>query len=74
MFGLWIWAPPERGRRQRTVEKEERIVLHTRFYCVRVLRGERTPEALIRRLEGSALELTADMPRQVAVPAYTGGK
>ena len=32
------------------------------------------PEALIRRLEGSALELTADMPRQVAVPAYTGGK
>lgn len=69
MFGLWIWAPPERGRRQRTVEKEERIVLHTRFYCVRVLRGERTPEAVIRRRSSAAArKLQKAGVRRVVLP------
>lgn len=54
MFGLWIWAPPERGGRQRAVETEERTVLHARFLCVRVLRGERTPEPVVRRRAAAA--------------------
>ena len=54
MFGLWIWTPPERGKRQKAVEEGELLVLHTRFYCVRVLRGPRTPEAVARRRTAAA--------------------
>ena len=54
MFGLWIWAPPERGERRRAVELTERVVLHTRFVCVSVQRGERTPEAVVRRRAAAA--------------------
>lgn len=54
MFGILIWAPPERGKRQKTVEVAERMLLHTRFTCVYVLRGPRTPETVIRRRVASA--------------------
>lgn len=54
MFGMFIWSLPERGKRQRAVETAERLVLHTRFLCVQVLRGPRTPEAVVRRRVASA--------------------
>lgn len=54
MFGMWIWTPPERGKRQRAVETAERTVFHTRFFCVYVLRGERTPEPVARRRAAAA--------------------
>lgn len=54
MFGLWIWTLPERGKRQRAVEIKEQTVLHTRFCCAYVLRGPRTPEAVLRRRAAAA--------------------
>lgn len=54
MFGLWIWTPPERGERRRAIETGERTVLHTRFFCVYVQRGPRTPEAVVRRRAAAA--------------------
>ena len=54
MFGLWIWTLPERGERRRAVELTERVVLHTRFACVSVQRGKRTPEAVVRRRAAAA--------------------
>ena len=55
MFGLWIWTLPERGKRQRAVEIQEQTILHTRFCCAYVLRGSRTPEAMLRRRANLAL-------------------
>lgn len=54
MFGILIWTPPERRKRQKTVETAERVILHTRFTCIYVLRGPRTPEAVVRRRVASA--------------------
>lgn len=69
MFGLWIWTPPERGERQRAVETAERTVLHTRFFCVHVLRGPRTPEAVVRRRAASAArKLQKAGVRRVVLP------
>ncbi len=67
MFGLWIWTSPERG--QRAVETAERRVLHTPFYCVRVARGARTPEAVLRRRAAAAArKLEKAGVRRVVLP------
>ena len=54
MFGMWIWTSPERGKQQRAVAAAERMVLHTRFFCVYVLRSPRTPAAVLRRRAAAA--------------------
>ena len=49
MIGMILWDPPEGGRRQKRVAVEDRVVLHMRFACVRIVRGPHTPEAAVRR-------------------------
>ncbi len=49
MIALLEWAPPERGKRQKSVVVREEIVLHLRLFQVEILRGTRTPEAVLRR-------------------------
>lgn len=49
MVGMILWTPPESGKRQKRVAVEEKIVLHMRFACVKIVRGPRTPEAVVRR-------------------------
>ena len=69
MFGMWIWSPTERGKRHGAVEIAERMVLHTRFICVYVRRGNRTPEAVIRRRAASAArKLQKAGVRRVVLP------
>lgn len=67
MFGLWIWAPPERGKR--AVETAERMVLRTHLYSVQVARGPRTPEAVVRRRAAAAArKLERAGVRRVVLP------
>ncbi len=67
MFGLWIWAPPERGKR--AVETAERMVLHTHLYSVRVARGARTPAAVARsRAAAAARKRERAGVRRVVLP------
>lgn len=49
MIALLEWIPPERGKRRKSVEVKEEIVLHLRLYRMGLLRGSRTPEAVLRR-------------------------
>lgn len=54
MTAMLRWTPPVRGKHQRSVEIKEQMILHTRFLCVWVLRGPRTPEAVLRRRVAAA--------------------
>lgn len=49
MTGLLLWKEPQAGKRQKNVRVAERSVLHMRFICVEMVRGPRTPEAVLRR-------------------------
>ena len=49
MVGMLLWKTPERGKRERAVTVRDISILHTRFLCVEILRGPRTPEAVLRR-------------------------
>jgi len=47
MVGMLIWKVPGKGDRGVTVQ--ERSILHVRFQCAEILRGPKTPEAVLRR-------------------------
>lgn len=52
MVGMLIWKEP--GKREKAVEIKERSILRVRFLCAEVLRGPRTPEAVLRRRVAAA--------------------
>lgn len=54
MVGLLIWKEPRPGKRQRAVTVRECSVLHMRFLQAEVLRGPKTPEAVLRRRAAAA--------------------
>ena len=49
MIGLLIWKSPEKGKRQKRITSEVCSVLQMRMLRMEVLRGEKTPEAVLRR-------------------------
>lgn len=49
MIGLLIWKSPEKGKRQKRITSEVCSVLQMRVLRVEILRGEKTPEAVLRR-------------------------
>ena len=49
MMGMILWKSPVAGKREKKVALTERSVLHMRFVCAEVVRGPRTPEAVLRR-------------------------
>ena len=49
MIGMLLWKDPTEGRRQKTIQITGYHILHMRFLCAEVLRGARTPEAVLRR-------------------------
>lgn len=49
MVGLLVWKTPQAGKKQKHVTVREKGVLHMRFLCAEVIRGPRTPEAVLRR-------------------------
>ena len=49
MIGLLVWKSPERGKRQKRIVSQPCSVLQMRMLCLEVLRGEKTPEAVVRR-------------------------
>lgn len=55
MVGLLLWKAP-RGGREKGVVLRERSILHLRVCCAEVLRGPRTPEAVLRRRVRSAMK------------------
>ena len=52
MVGMLLWKPP--GKRERGVQLRERSILHTRLLYADVIRGPRTPEAVLRRRVAAA--------------------
>ena len=53
MLGMILWKDHRRGKRAVTIG--ERCVLHVRFACAEIERGERTPVAVLRRRVRSAM-------------------
>lgn len=49
MVGMLVWKTPQTGKREKAVLVRERSLLHVRILCVEILRGPKTPEALLRR-------------------------
>ena len=69
MTAMLLWTPPVRGKRQRSVEIREEIILHTRFLCASVLRGPRTPEPVLEwRVAAAARGLRKRGARQIVLP------
>lgn len=54
MVGILLWKEPRPGKRQRSVTVREVSILHMRFLQAEVLRGPKTPEAVLRRRAASA--------------------
>ena len=54
MMGMLLWKSPEAGKREKRMALTERSVLHMRFACVEVVRGPKTPSAVLRRRVASA--------------------
>ena len=52
MIGMLIWNEP--GKREKAVAVKERSILRVRFWCAEVLRGPKTPEAVLRRRVAAA--------------------
>ena len=52
MIGMLIWKEP--GKREKAVAVKERSILRVRFWCAEVLRGPKTPEAVLRRRVAAA--------------------
>lgn len=68
MVGMLLWKSP--GKRERAVQLRERSVLHTRFLCAEILRGPRTPEAVVRRRVAAGLRrLRRQGVGQIVLPA-----
>ena len=49
MVGMLLWKSSQAGKKQKYAAVRERSILHMRFLCAEVLRGPRTPEAILRR-------------------------
>ena len=49
MIGLLVWKSPERGKRQKRMVSQPCSVLQMRMLRLEILRGEKTPEAVLRR-------------------------
>lgn len=54
MVGLLVWKSPERGTRQRRITGEVCSILQMRMLRLEILRGEKTPEAVLRRRVAAA--------------------
>ena len=54
MMGMLLWKSPEAGKWEKRMALTERSVLHMRFACVEVVRGPKTPSAVLRRRVASA--------------------
>lgn len=54
MIGLLVWKSPERGVQQKRIVSQPCSVLQMRMLRVEVLRGEKTPEAVMRRRVAAA--------------------
>ena len=54
MIGLLSWKSPEKGKRQKRITSEVCSVLQMRMLRLELLRGERTPEAALRRRVAAA--------------------
>ena len=52
MIGMLIWKEP--GKLEKAVAVKERSILRVRFWCAEVLRGPKTPEAVLRRRVAAA--------------------
>ena len=52
MIGMLSWKEP--GKREKAVAVKERSILRVRFWCAEVLRGPKTPEAVLRRRVAAA--------------------
>lgn len=54
MVGMLVWKTPQPGKREKAVLVRERSLLHVRMQCVEILRGTKTPEAVLRRRVAAA--------------------
>lgn len=54
MIGLLVWKSPEKGTRQKRITSEACSVLQMRMLRLEILRGEKTPEAVLRRRVAAA--------------------
>ena len=67
MVGMLVWKEPE--KRRRSIEVCERQILHVRILCVEILRGKKTPDAVLRRrVLAAAKRLRKHGIRQVILP------
>lgn len=57
MYGMILWQSPQSGLIRRNVCTGEELVFHLRFFCVRIVRGPRTAEAVIRRRVAAAAKV-----------------
>ena len=70
MVGMLAWRTPQAGKREKGVVLRERSVLHVRLECAEILRGEKTPEPVVRRrIRTAAKKLQKLGIRQVILPA-----
>ena len=49
MIGVLTWKTPSNGKKQKQIVVGEKSILHMRVWQAEILRGERTPETLLRR-------------------------
>jgi len=69
MIGMLLWREPVEGKRQKTVQLTGCHILHMRFLCAEILRGARTPEAVLRRrVLAAARRLRKSGITQVVLP------
>ena len=54
MIGVLTWEGPANGKRKKQITIGEKSILHMRVWQAEILRGERTPEPLLRRRIASA--------------------
>jgi len=54
MVGMLLWKSPRPGKREKAVTIREWSILHVRFQCAEILRGPKTPEAVLRRRVATA--------------------
>lgn len=69
MVGMLVWSAPRKGTREKAVRLRERSILHMRVCCAEILRGPKTPEAVLRRrVREAARRLRKAGVSRVALP------
>lgn len=69
MYGMLLWKASKTGSREKAVTVRERSILHVRFMCAEILRGEHTPETILRRrIVGAAKRLRKQGVTQIVLP------